>query len=168
MFGGYSHLIKYISFQCDFDVGLQSCFHGTFSYFKIQQKRSKNLIFLQAKYFIILLVFVIHVSSYKCMVFAILTFFNALFFQLYPDQIQILLDAFKNPAQTREEGLYFDDKRYKCVRADKNAIYAKFVSRFNPLSPHDALKHPFYIPENTLNFSTTKGFRMKISTRLIY
>lgn len=47
--------------------------------------------------------------------------------QLYPDQIQVLLDAFKNPPQTREEGLYFEDKQYKCVRADKNSIYAKQV-----------------------------------------
>ncbi|XP_013421902.1 profilin-4 [Lingula anatina] len=46
-------------------------------------------------------------------------------FTLYTDQIQMLLDAFKNPPQTREEGLYFEDKQYKCVRADKNSIYAK-------------------------------------------
>ncbi|XP_046327904.1 profilin-4-like [Haliotis cracherodii] len=46
-------------------------------------------------------------------------------FNLYPDQVQMLLDAFKNPPQTREEGIYFDDKQYKCVRADKNSIYAK-------------------------------------------
>lgn len=50
------------------------------------------------------------------------------FLQLFPDQIQMLLDAFKNPPQTREEGLYFEDKQYKCVRADKNSIYAKSVS----------------------------------------
>lgn len=48
--------------------------------------------------------------------------------QPYQDQIQMLQDAFKNPPQTREEGLYFDDKQYKCVRADKNSIYAKCVS----------------------------------------
>ena len=47
--------------------------------------------------------------------------------QLYQEQIQMLLDAFKNPPQTREEGLYFEDKQYKCVRADKNSIYAKQV-----------------------------------------
>ncbi|XP_025097151.1 profilin-4-like isoform X2 [Pomacea canaliculata] len=46
-------------------------------------------------------------------------------FNPYQDQIQMLQDAFKNPPQTREEGLYFDDKQYKCVRADKNSIYAK-------------------------------------------
>ncbi len=50
------------------------------------------------------------------------------YFQLYPDQVQMLLDAFKNPPQTREEGLYFEDKQYKCVRADKSSIYAKHVS----------------------------------------
>ncbi|XP_041351509.1 profilin-4-like isoform X2 [Gigantopelta aegis] len=46
-------------------------------------------------------------------------------FSLYPDQIQMLLDAFRNPQQTREEGMYFADQQYKCVRADKNSIYAK-------------------------------------------
>ena len=40
----------------------------------------------------------------------------------------MLLDAFKSPPQTREEGVYFEDKQYKCVRADKNSIYAKHVS----------------------------------------
>ena len=48
-------------------------------------------------------------------------------YQLFQDQIQMLLDAFKNPPVTREEGLYFGDKQYKCVRADKNSIYAKHV-----------------------------------------
>ena len=49
-------------------------------------------------------------------------------FQLYQDQVQLLLDAFKNPPQTREEGIYFDDRQYKCVRADKTSIYGKCVS----------------------------------------
>lgn len=40
----------------------------------------------------------------------------------------MMLDAFKNPPQTREEGIYFDDQQYKCVRADKNSIYGKCVS----------------------------------------
>ena len=35
----------------------------------------------------------------------------------------------------------------------------------NPLSPSDTLS---YIPENTLNFPTTMGFRMKISIKLVY
>ncbi|OWF50956.1 Profilin [Mizuhopecten yessoensis] len=48
-------------------------------------------------------------------------------FNLYPDQVQMLLDAFKNPPQTREEGVYFDDGQYKCVRADKNSIYGKCI-----------------------------------------
>ncbi|KAL5009520.1 hypothetical protein ScPMuIL_011825 [Solemya velum] len=46
-------------------------------------------------------------------------------FNLYQDQVLALLDAFKNPPQTREEGIYFEDKQYKCVRADKNSIYGK-------------------------------------------
>lgn len=48
--------------------------------------------------------------------------------QLYPDQVQLLLDAFKHPPQTREEGIYFDDRQFKCVRADKTSIYGKCVS----------------------------------------
>ena len=40
----------------------------------------------------------------------------------------MLVEAFKNPPQTREEGLYFEEKHYKCVRADKNSIYGKNVS----------------------------------------
>ncbi|KAH9500185.1 Profilin-4 [Bulinus truncatus] len=54
---------------------------------------------------------------------------SSLGFNLYPDQVSLLLDAFKNPPQTREEGIYFDDKQFKCVRADKNSIYAKCNKR---------------------------------------
>ncbi|CAL1532799.1 unnamed protein product [Lymnaea stagnalis] len=54
---------------------------------------------------------------------------SSLGFNLYPDQVSLLLAAFKNPAQTREEGIYYDDKQYKCVRADKNSIYAKCNKR---------------------------------------
>ncbi|XP_022295333.1 profilin-4-like isoform X2 [Crassostrea virginica] len=50
-------------------------------------------------------------------------------FNLHHDQVQMLLDAFKNPPQTREEGIYFDDQQYKCVRADKNSIYGKCDKR---------------------------------------
>ncbi|KAK2144047.1 hypothetical protein LSH36_791g01010 [Paralvinella palmiformis] len=50
-------------------------------------------------------------------------------FHLHPEQISSLLDAFKNPPQTREDGLYFDDKQFRCVRADKNSIYAKYHKR---------------------------------------
>ncbi|ESO94843.1 hypothetical protein LOTGIDRAFT_189091 [Lottia gigantea] len=50
-------------------------------------------------------------------------------FHLYPDQVQLLLDSFRNPPQTREEGIYFDDRQYKCVRADKNSIYGKCDDR---------------------------------------
>ncbi|BFZ09937.1 hypothetical protein BsWGS_12976 [Bradybaena similaris] len=46
-------------------------------------------------------------------------------FNVYPDQVKIFVDAFKNPRQTREEGIYYDDKNYKCVRADSNSVYAK-------------------------------------------
>ncbi|XP_078001434.1 profilin-4-like [Glandiceps talaboti] len=46
-------------------------------------------------------------------------------FNLYAEQIQKFIDAFKDPPRTREEGIYFDNNNYKCVRADKNSIYAK-------------------------------------------
>ena len=32
----------------------------------------------------------------------------------------------------------------------------------NPLSPHNALMHNYYIPENTLNFPTTRGFNLRL------
>ena len=40
----------------------------------------------------------------------------------------------------------------------------------NPLyiKPSRCIKASFYIPENILNFPTTKGFRTKISTKLAY
>ena len=37
----------------------------------------------------------------------------------------------------------------------------------NPLSPHDALNTSFYIPENRLNIPTIRGYRTKISTKLV-
>nr|XP_002739881.1 PREDICTED: profilin-4-like [Saccoglossus kowalevskii] len=46
-------------------------------------------------------------------------------FNLNSEQIQKFIDAFKDPPRTREEGIYFDNNNYKCVRADKNSIYAK-------------------------------------------
>ena len=39
-----------------------------------------------------------------------------------------------------------------------------FTSVINPLIPHDV----YYLPENRLNFPTTKGFRMKISMKQVY
>lgn len=59
--------------------------------------------------------------AYFCKTFVLIV-------QLHHDQVQMMLDAFKNPPQTREEGIYFDDQQYKCVRADKNSIYGKCVS----------------------------------------
>lgn len=50
-------------------------------------------------------------------------------FHLSPEQIKTLLDTMKNPSQARDEGLVFDDKRYKCVRADYSAIYSKYNKR---------------------------------------
>ncbi|XP_071485145.1 profilin-4-like [Diadema antillarum] len=46
-------------------------------------------------------------------------------FTLTADEMQKLIDAFKDPPRTRQDGLYFHERHYKCVRADKNSIYAK-------------------------------------------
>ena len=37
-----------------------------------------------------------------------------------------------------------------------------------PFKPSRCIKASFYIPENGLNFPTTKGFRTKISVKLFY
>ena len=42
------------------------------------------------------------------------------------------------------------------------------INLINLLSPHDALKHHFTSLKNRLNFPTTKGFRTKISMKLVY
>ena len=52
-------------------------------------------------------------------------------------------------------------------------IQHEFLTReqifsFNPLSPHDALKHRFASLKNRINFPTTKGFRMNIPMKLVY
>ena len=39
---------------------------------------------------------------------------------------------------------------------------------FNPFKPSRCIKASFYITENRLNFPTTRGFRMKISMKLVY
>ncbi|XP_072263561.1 profilin-4 [Pyxicephalus adspersus] len=44
---------------------------------------------------------------------------------LQPQHIQVIIDAFKNTAALRREGFNFREKNYKCVRADKNSVYAK-------------------------------------------
>ena len=42
------------------------------------------------------------------------------------------------------------------------------MHNFNPLSPQDALKRHFTSLKNILNFPTTRGFRTKISMKLVY
>ena len=37
-----------------------------------------------------------------------------------------------------------------------------------PFNPSRCIKASFYIPENILNFPTTKGFSMKIPMKLVY
>lgn len=38
-----------------------------------------------------------------------------------------LVEAFHNPISAREHGIQFNGASYKCVRADKDSIYAKKV-----------------------------------------
>ncbi|XP_040283369.1 profilin-4 [Bufo bufo] len=46
-------------------------------------------------------------------------------FHLQPQQVQVIINAFRNSSVLRREGFHFLDKNYKCLRADKNSIYAK-------------------------------------------
>ncbi|XP_053316165.1 profilin-4 [Spea bombifrons] len=46
-------------------------------------------------------------------------------FHLKPQEIQAIIGAFKTPPVIRREGINFREKTYKCIRADKNSIYAK-------------------------------------------
>ncbi|XP_073191939.1 profilin-4 isoform X2 [Lepidochelys kempii] len=49
---------------------------------------------------------------------------------LQPQNALILSSAFfKNLLQVRREGLYFQEKQYKCVRADAYSIYLKNENR---------------------------------------
>ncbi|XP_076825353.1 profilin-4-like isoform X2 [Clavelina lepadiformis] len=60
-------------------------------------------------------------------------------FTLPKDQILHLQESFKKCSMIRKEGLLFTDKNYRCIRADKNSIYAKsdndglIVTRANTL-----------------------------------
>ena len=45
---------------------------------------------------------------------------------------------------------------------------SQLVQVFAPFKPSRCIKATFYIPEIILNFPTTKGFRTKISIKLIY
>ncbi|KAJ7990974.1 hypothetical protein DPEC_G00292430 [Dallia pectoralis] len=50
-------------------------------------------------------------------------------FPVLPSQAQMFVDAFKNLTLTRRQGIYFQDKVYTCVRADRNSIYCKDDAR---------------------------------------
>jgi len=42
--------------------------------------------------------------------------------------VDALMSAFRETGSAREHGIHFNGATYKCVRADKNSIYAKKVS----------------------------------------
>ena len=44
----------------------------------------------------------------------------------------------------------------------------RVISRVYPFKPKRCIKASFYIPENRPNFPTNKGFRMKISMKLVF
>ncbi|XP_039259959.2 profilin-4-like [Styela clava] len=46
-------------------------------------------------------------------------------FMINKSDIQSIQEAFKNTSISRKEGIVFEGKNYKCIRADKNSIYAK-------------------------------------------
>ena len=43
------------------------------------------------------------------------------------EQVDALLSAFRDTGSARENGIHFNGATYKCIRADKNSIYAKKV-----------------------------------------
>ncbi|XP_078398182.1 profilin-4 isoform X1 [Cetorhinus maximus] len=46
-------------------------------------------------------------------------------FKLEPGETQVFLNAFSQPSNFRDEGLYFKNLTYLCVRADNNSVYGK-------------------------------------------
>ena len=45
------------------------------------------------------------------------------------EQVDALLSSFRETGTALERGIHFNGAKYKCVRADKNSIYAKKASR---------------------------------------
>lgn len=43
------------------------------------------------------------------------------------EQVDALLASFREAGTALERGIHFNGAKYKCVRADKNSIYAKKV-----------------------------------------
>ena len=56
--------------------------------------------------------------------------------------------------------------------AQTTAYFTKFndivFNLLQPFKPPWCIKASFYIPENILNFPTTKGFRTKVSMKLVF
>ena len=48
------------------------------------------------------------------------------------------------------------------------AFFKHVIAALKPFKPSRCIKASFHIPENRLNFPTTKGFRMNISIKLFY
>ncbi|XP_035388635.1 profilin-4 isoform X2 [Electrophorus electricus] len=45
--------------------------------------------------------------------------------QITHQEAQMFIDAFKYLTIIREQGIFFDEKAFTCVRADRNSIYCK-------------------------------------------
>jgi len=46
-------------------------------------------------------------------------------FALSNDQVDSIIASFKTPSSVRENDFYFSGRKFECIRADKEAIYAK-------------------------------------------
>lgn len=47
--------------------------------------------------------------------------------QLSTPEMEELVEAFKHPTQTRDDGIVLDGVLFKCIRADKFSVYGKKV-----------------------------------------
>ncbi|XP_062863878.1 profilin-4 isoform X2 [Trichomycterus rosablanca] len=45
--------------------------------------------------------------------------------EIHSKEVQMLTDAFKHLDATRGQGLCFKERKFRCVRADRNSIYCK-------------------------------------------
>ena len=55
-----------------------------------------------------------------------------------------------------------------CITTSSDDWWSSQSTNPQPFKPSRCIKASYYFPENILNFPTTKGFRLKISTKLAY
>ena len=64
--------------------------------------------------------------------------------------------------------IYAPHSIFRIKKRLNNGLIHHSKGFLGPFKPSRCIKASFYIPENRLNFSTTRGFRMKISMKLVY